>query len=57
LQTDKELEDELYHKLKAVGINVDQIKGLELSLSQLEDFHRRIMNLIKNRTGWFDEIN
>jgi hypothetical protein len=40
---------ELYDKLAAWGINVDAVQKRNLTLHDLEDFHRRIVSLIQRR--------
>lgn len=58
MRTSKELEDELYFKFKALGVNVGELKRANLPLSQLEDFYRRLVILMKNHhAGWFGEAN
>lgn len=57
MRTNKEVEDELYLKLELLGVNVNAVKRLNLSLRQLDDFCRGISTLMDRHAGWFGEIN
>jgi hypothetical protein len=37
---------ELYDKLSVLGINVDAVQKMNLTLHELEDFHRQIVSLM-----------
>lgn len=50
---EKELKDEVYSKLKALGVNVGAVKELNLSLSDLQEFYRKISELVGIDPNWY----
>ena len=53
MRTDKELENNLYHKLELLGVNIDSVAQMNLTLAQREGekFYRRLKLLMDRYPG------
>jgi nucleoside diphosphate kinase len=54
---DEELKGEIYAKLKSLGVNIEAVKQLDLSLSQLQEFYQKIRDLVGIDPNWYKSEN
>jgi hypothetical protein len=58
VQLDEEIiKKEIYENLRVLGLDINTLKSLNLSLYELEDFYRRIVSLVGSRKDWYGEAN
>jgi nucleoside diphosphate kinase len=54
---EERIRKEIYQNLEALGIDVNALKRLNLSLEELEYFYLRIMSLLERSRDWTNEAN
>ncbi len=57
MSQDEELKGEIYAKLKSLGVNIEAVKQLDLSLPQLQEFYQKIRDLAGIDTNWYKGEN
>lgn len=57
MSKDEELKGEIYAKLKSLGVNIEAVKQLDLSLSQLQEFYQKIRDLVGIDPNWYKGEN